>query len=280
MPWDKEFRREFCMFSALVVGLGGLGVTTLNFTHNLGYWPYGNGKTAGGETITVEDQAKSHPGGDVMQWIIFALTMGSALSVGVLYYLGRKEARGNGGSLAAAYHEARAGELKEQVNSLTNEVARLNQHRIDLLGMLQAKEAKKDTAPPATVAAAPPRIKNLGANLLQSQREDMPLGNQIRIAFRNDCGHAISVSQPNWNTGAHGLHAYILGHEIHDTRSQWNPGQNSLDVLHVDPAAVFDVWVGIPNDYSLADLKNRQDKKILGVLTLTIDADKEAVFEL
>jgi hypothetical protein len=39
--WDKEFRRESCMFAALAVAIAALCFTGLNFSHNLGYWPYG-----------------------------------------------------------------------------------------------------------------------------------------------------------------------------------------------------------------------------------------------
>jgi hypothetical protein len=94
-------------------------------------------------------------------WAIGFVVFSIALSLAGLYFSNRrsnkltadaeaakaeaaKTIKENAG--AASYHEARAGEFKEQVNRLTkerddlhSEVARLNQHRIDLLGTQDAK---------------------------------------------------------------------------------------------------------------------------------------------
>jgi hypothetical protein len=158
-------------------------------------------------------------------WAIGFVVFSIALSLAGLYFSNRRSSELVANLEAARAEAATATEFKEQVSRLTQErddlhaeVARLNQHRIDLLGTLvqakEAKQAKQDIAPLAT-PTSPPRITYLGANILQSQREDMPFGNQVRITFRNDCGHAISVSRPTWNLGPRGVVGYILGHQIH-----------------------------------------------------------------
>jgi hypothetical protein len=92
---DKEFRREFCMFAALAVGIAALIIATLNFSHNLGYWSRGN------IALPTADQAQpfkpgdksggaAPPEGSVMQWLLLVLSSGSIITVGVLYYLGRR----------------------------------------------------------------------------------------------------------------------------------------------------------------------------------------------
>jgi hypothetical protein len=91
---DKEFRREFCMFAALVVGLAALAFTALNFSHNLGYWPHGNiGLPSASQTQSSTGQNSPQivpPEGSLMQWLLLALTGASVIAVGILYYLGRR----------------------------------------------------------------------------------------------------------------------------------------------------------------------------------------------
>jgi hypothetical protein len=107
--WDKEYRREFCMFAALVVGLVGTAIAGLNFSHNLGYWPSGNTTlpTAQSQSSKQRDQPGTpSPEGSFTQWLIFGLISGSVVAVGVLYYLGRthsvSERLARPGSLAAS----------------------------------------------------------------------------------------------------------------------------------------------------------------------------------
>jgi hypothetical protein len=92
--WDKEFRREFCMFAALTVGTAGLVVSALNLNHTLGNWPHGNSIPPSTSRIQpaqdANKQGGTSQGSDTTQWIIFALSLGSVIAVGVLYYLGRK----------------------------------------------------------------------------------------------------------------------------------------------------------------------------------------------
>lgn len=151
------------------------------------------------------------------------------------------------------------------------------------LMITESWEPAKDThAPKAlTTSHIVPRITYLGTSISQSTREDMPLGNQVKITFRNDCGHAISISRSEWSAGPHGIVGEVLGQVIHSEQlSQWSPETHGFDVLHVDPAAVFAVWVGISREYSLADLKNRNSKKILGVISVTVDNGEKVTFEL
>jgi hypothetical protein len=87
-------------------------------------------------------------GGAILFYVLVALVVGSILH---LIAVSRKRVAppSTEGNAVASYHEARAGEFKEQVDRLTkerdhllSEQARINQHRVDLLGTLaQAKEA-------------------------------------------------------------------------------------------------------------------------------------------
>lgn len=91
---DKEFRREFCMFAALAVGLLGPCLTALNVSHNLGYWPHGNSPIPTAVQLrspkTTNEPQGVPPVSGLMQWLLLVLTPGSMITVGVLYYLGRR----------------------------------------------------------------------------------------------------------------------------------------------------------------------------------------------
>lgn len=98
--WDKEFRREFCMFAALIVGVAGFVVTGLNLSHNLGSWPYGHTVLATvhqdnpSEAVSTPNSVWSE--GNLTQWLIFVSTGVSIIAVGTLYYLGRTRPVHNG----------------------------------------------------------------------------------------------------------------------------------------------------------------------------------------
>jgi hypothetical protein len=129
---DREVRRELYQVAALTVSAVAL-------SHALGYWPQGAAPVSANQQQAIL--------GAGMNWGEFAwriVFIASLLTVATLYYLGRKQqpTGDNSGSRgAAALHEARADEFKQQVETLTkergdllSEVARLNQHRVDLLG--------------------------------------------------------------------------------------------------------------------------------------------------
>jgi hypothetical protein len=77
---DKEFRREFCMFAALAVGIAGLSISGISLSHNLGYWPYGSNPQSSNSKSTMP------PRGGLMEWLMLAVSSGSILTVGILYY--------------------------------------------------------------------------------------------------------------------------------------------------------------------------------------------------
>jgi hypothetical protein len=79
------------MFAALLVGVAALCIIAgLNLSHNLGYWPHGSSPPSAVDKIQNSDPKPNERGSDLTQWLIFGLTIASVVTVGVLYYRGRK----------------------------------------------------------------------------------------------------------------------------------------------------------------------------------------------
>jgi hypothetical protein len=88
---NKEVRREFCMFAALAISMIMLVLASLSFSHNIGYWPYGQPQPQ--VQASAVQGLPSLPGDGLTQLFIYGLAAASFLTVGVLYYLGRRTER-------------------------------------------------------------------------------------------------------------------------------------------------------------------------------------------
>jgi hypothetical protein len=128
---SQDNRREYYMVAGLILA-------ALTFTHWQWGWPIGASSAA---------QPATQTGGSVLSQIPWwHLLEGLPLiAVGILYFLGRRHGKNSGDQMTPS-------ELKEQIKTLTkergelhSEVARLNEHRTDLLGKLVQGQPPEDT---------------------------------------------------------------------------------------------------------------------------------------
>ena len=224
--WDKEYRREFCMFSALVVAVVGFSVAGLSLSHNLGYWPYGNSPpTPQSQSSNQNNNPAPTPEGNFMQWLIFALINGSVLAVGVLYYLGRRH--GTSSPLTGEFSEGKP--KWQKLQWANSERERLEKE----LEQLKAAQSAPSAPPKLTIHRAVYGGGPLAETLVTDQ-----LQNAVREALIISVDSTLGglIDDPARNVQKHLEVEYSFGsnRKIHAYRMEASPGEITRLVLPED----------------------------------------------
>ena len=238
---DKEFRREFCMAAALLVGVLGLCFNALNFSHGLGYWPHGLSERAA--AVETKDQSDGTPGqpreNGLMQVLIFALTCGSLVTAAVLYYRGRKHP-------ALAEAVSVVPKESDELKTLRAEIDRLNAHRVDLLGTITGLNDK--LAQQTGGSSSPPPTIGLTVRETVVEPYDTTPGRnyprKMRVYLSND-GDEIHLGKGKWITDGVGVQKGRAQACMYELKDHLGKFSGETDTKIVPSGKWFRLYVGL-----------------------------------